>query len=218
MHGESDRIVTLLTDRHGRVGAIARGARASRRRFGGALEPFALLHVGLSFGAGELAWLSEARIVRAFPRLLGDFDAMREAGRVLELVRRIAPRRQAEPRLLDCVVSTFERLETGPDPTVYATAALRAFAAVGTPPRLDRCVACAKMPMAGQAALFDPKRGGLVCRRCGGGPLRLSAAARAWMTAVSEGHPAPSIQIRELADVETALDAFALVHAPDGMT
>ena len=36
-YGESDRIVTLLTERHGKVTAIAKGARRSRKRFGGAL-------------------------------------------------------------------------------------------------------------------------------------------------------------------------------------
>ncbi|HSM92508.1 MAG TPA: DNA repair protein RecO, partial [Anaeromyxobacteraceae bacterium] len=46
-YGESDRIVTLLTRERGKVGAYARGARASRRRFPGLLEPFTLLSAEL---------------------------------------------------------------------------------------------------------------------------------------------------------------------------
>ena len=41
--GEADRVVTLLTRERGKVAAYARGARASRRRFGGSLEPFTLV-------------------------------------------------------------------------------------------------------------------------------------------------------------------------------
>ncbi|HEX7488511.1 MAG TPA: DNA repair protein RecO, partial [Anaeromyxobacteraceae bacterium] len=43
-YGESDRVVTLLTAERGKVSAFARAARASRRRFGGALEHFTLVH------------------------------------------------------------------------------------------------------------------------------------------------------------------------------
>jgi len=41
--GESDRIVTLLTEQHGKVAGIAKGAKNSRRRFAGTLEPFVLI-------------------------------------------------------------------------------------------------------------------------------------------------------------------------------
>ena len=39
-YGEADRILHLYTPRHGRVGAIAKGVRRSRSRFGARLEPF----------------------------------------------------------------------------------------------------------------------------------------------------------------------------------
>jgi DNA repair protein RecO (recombination protein O) len=48
--GESDRIVTLLTRRHGRVRAVARGVRRTTSRFGARLEPFG--HVDLQI-AGD---------------------------------------------------------------------------------------------------------------------------------------------------------------------
>src|SRR5437016_5754381 len=42
-YGESDRIVTLITEQHGKVTGIAKGAKNSRRRFAGTLEPFVLI-------------------------------------------------------------------------------------------------------------------------------------------------------------------------------
>ena len=38
--GEADRIVTLLTRRHGKVRAVARGVRRTSSKFGARLEPF----------------------------------------------------------------------------------------------------------------------------------------------------------------------------------
>ncbi|HTU59687.1 MAG TPA: DNA repair protein RecO, partial [Polyangiales bacterium] len=43
--GESDRVITLLTRELGLVSTMARAARKSKRRFAGALEGFAIIHV-----------------------------------------------------------------------------------------------------------------------------------------------------------------------------
>jgi DNA repair protein RecO (recombination protein O) len=215
--GEADRILTLLTERWGRIAVMARGARRSQRRFAGALEPFAILEATIALGTGDVARLSEARLLRAFPRLLGSLVAMREAGRALELVRRVAPQREGEPRLLAVVERLFEELD-GATPEVreaggaQARAAVRALVVVGLAPRLDVCVGCGRAPEPHQAALFDPVRGGIVCRACGGGPLRLSARARRWMSAAStDADPGP---LEDRAEVEGAIEAFVVRHAP----
>src|SRR5262245_65015509 len=39
-YGEADRIVVFLTDDRGKKRGVAKNATKSRRRFGGALEPF----------------------------------------------------------------------------------------------------------------------------------------------------------------------------------
>ena len=46
--GESDRVVRLLGPERGRVDAVARGARRSRKRFGGALDPGTRVELTLS--------------------------------------------------------------------------------------------------------------------------------------------------------------------------
>ena len=58
-YGESDRIVTLLTATHGKVTALARGARSSRKRFGAALSPFGFGEAMLRERRGQDLWLLE---------------------------------------------------------------------------------------------------------------------------------------------------------------
>jgi DNA repair protein RecO (recombination protein O) len=45
--GEADRIITLLTKRHGRVRAVAKGVRRTRSKFGATVEPFSHVDVQL---------------------------------------------------------------------------------------------------------------------------------------------------------------------------
>ncbi len=53
-YGEADRILHLYTPEHGRLGAIAKGARRARSRFGARLEPFFQIGVVLHEGRGDL--------------------------------------------------------------------------------------------------------------------------------------------------------------------
>lgn len=193
-YAEADRIVTLLSSRHGKVSLLARGARRSKRRFGGALEPFSLLDVELSFGRGELGVLHEARVTRAFPRLLRDLGRMSAAGAALELVREVMPERAPDPMMFSSTASMFEGLERG---VVAPKLLLLAFqvhvmALSGFSPRLTACGVCGKRPSRNQAAELDPARGFLVCQSCGGAAYRLSGALRERLVAALSEQWMPS--------------------------
>ena len=54
-YGEADRILHLYTPHSGRLGAIAKGVRRARSRFGGRLEPFFRLQPGAPRGARRAA-------------------------------------------------------------------------------------------------------------------------------------------------------------------
>src|SRR4051812_25367722 len=68
-YGEADRIVHLYTPHRGRVGAIAKGVRRSRSRFGGRLEPFFRLAPIPHQGRGELLTLPSAQTLAGPPPL-----------------------------------------------------------------------------------------------------------------------------------------------------
>src|SRR5690242_6719351 len=87
--GEADRIVHLYTPLRGRVGAIAKGVRRSRSRFGGRLEPFFRLDLVLHEGRGELLTVTAAETVEGYPRLREDAGALDAAARVCDAVSRL---------------------------------------------------------------------------------------------------------------------------------
>ena len=158
-YGESDVIAHLLVRGRGRVSAFARGARSSRRRFGGALEPFQLVEVLLAERSGQELWmLREASVAEAYPGLREDLHRIAHAGYAAELAHELS--RPAEPadELFALLAEFLHRLAAGP----ATSARLRAL----------------ELPW-GKAA-FDAGAGGLACARCAHpGALLLTPGARA---------------------------------------
>ena len=107
---ETDRVVTLLTEHFGKLGVIARGARRSKRRFCGALEPFLLLDVQFRFGRGELAHLEQSRVKVAFPGIVKSLTKIDLAGAALDLVRVGTAAEERDSTLFFTVVTLFQLL------------------------------------------------------------------------------------------------------------
>jgi DNA repair protein RecO (recombination protein O) len=188
-YAEADRIVSLFTRQHGRLSAVARAARKSKRRFAGALEGFAVVDAELVLGSGELARLVSARVVRSFGILLGDLTRMSTAGALLRLARELIPERAPDEDLFDELVGMLAALDDAsvPPATYRIAFELRLLALTGFAPLLSACGVCGKQPPTGKAAEFDPMRGSLLCRACGGASQHLRAELRLRMQAALEG-------------------------------
>lgn len=177
---DADRIVTLLTADYGKVSLLARGARRSRKRFGGALEPYCVIRAEVGFGRGELGRLAQASVQRTFLGILRELGKMQLAGAALELVRKSTPMREPDQRLFRTTVQVLATIdaELAREDLLLAFQT-RVLALAGLAPQLDVCGQCGRRAPEGQAARFDPTLGAIMCRACGGGPLHLSGPTRA---------------------------------------
>lgn len=212
-YGESDLVLTLLTDSMGRVSALARGARKSVKRFGGVLEPMHTLRVSYDDRSGaELVVLREAKLERARPFLITSLERMQAAGQALNWVRKAAPPRTPEPEVWAKMQSFLDHL-SNPEDTASVRARLAAtglqlLAAFGWGIDFERCVSCGKAPAPGQPAAIDAARGGLLCRDCGGARWRLNSEQRVALLRAAAGgeledeHAALALEL-----VDTALKA-----------
>lgn len=213
---DSDRVVTLLTEDHGKVAALARGARRSQKRFGGALQPYVVMHAHYRSGRGELAHLERVTVDRSFLRILRNLEAIGAAGAALAVIRERIPDHEPEPAVFDLAVRFLSALDSGAPPEESLLSLhIRVLALLGFSPALDRCVHCGKEPALDRAASFDPLRGGIVCRACGGARLVLSAAALKRWAAVEAGDEFPDVRWPEKArgQIRDALAALDEHHA-----
>ena len=188
---DSDRILTLLTRDLGKISAIARWARSSRKRFGGALEPFALLEVSLGRGRGhdKMLLLNEALLVDSHPGLATDLGRIGSAALVTELVRELTPENDPDPRMFDLLrefMSLMSSTKTVSVKALALCAVLRVLAFCGVAVGIGRCTACGTPVPQGKKAYFDPLRGGIVCTPCGGGPILLCAGAATALTFIEK--------------------------------
>jgi DNA repair protein RecO (recombination protein O) len=164
--GEADRIVTLLTRRHGRVRAVAKGVRRTSSRFGARLEPFG--HVDVQFYAARtLDIVTQVETVEGFgSRLVGDYGRYTTGCVVLETAERLAGA-EGEPalRLYLLVVGALRALAEGQreSPLVLDAFLLRAMAVAGWAPALSECARCAAP---GPHRAFSVPAGGVVCPGC----------------------------------------------------
>ncbi len=186
--GEADRIVTLLTRRHGRVRAVAKGVRRTRSKFGARLEPFS--HVDCQFYAGRsLDIVDQAEGVRNYgAELVADYPRYTAGTAVLETAERLTAEEQ-EPslRLFLLVVGALRSLvgaEHDP-PLVLDAFLLRAMAVAGWEPSL---LDCAKCGAPGPHRAFSVPAGGVVCSICRpSGSVTPSAEAVVLMSALLTG-------------------------------
>jgi DNA repair protein RecO (recombination protein O) len=183
-YGESDRIVTLLTELHGKVTGIAKGAKNSRRRFAGTLEPF--VHIRAAFHVrphADLVFLLHCELLRSLRTFTRDLDRFAAGSYVLDLTDRMVLGRESGRETYALVHDTLGLLDTGspPEPLLRAFE-LHLLAASGYAPALDRCGGCAA-PADGATRYLSVARMGLLCRACvpAGEPVRpvRDATARA---------------------------------------
>jgi len=167
-YGESDRIVTLITETQGKLTGIAKGAKNSRRRFAGTLEPF--VHIRTVFRqrpSSDLAFLVRCEFLGVFRRFTSDLERFAAGSYVLELTDRMVFGRESGRDVYRLVAEVLALLDAG----MAIEPLLRAFelhllAASGYAPALDRCRMCGTPVARAETIYLAVERGGLLCRPC----------------------------------------------------
>jgi DNA repair protein RecO (recombination protein O) len=186
--GEADRIVTLLTRRHGRVRAVAKGVRRTGSRLGSRVEPF--MHIDLQLYEGRsLDIVTQVETIAPYgERIATDYARYTAGTAILETSERLtAEEREPSIRLYLLVVGALRTLaEAGHATTLVLDAfILRAMGIAGYEPALAACAVCGTP---GPHRWFGVGMGGLACsEHRPPGAATISPAALLLMTALSGG-------------------------------
>jgi DNA repair protein RecO (recombination protein O) len=164
--GEADRIVTLLTRRHGRVRAVAKGVRRTSSRFGSRLEPFT--HVDLQLAEGRsLDVVTQAETVAPYAARIGaDYQAYTAGTVMLETAERLVveDREPALQQFLLLLGALRAICDTDRPPGLVLDAfLLRSLAVAGYAPSFEACARCGTE---GPHVAFSPGAGGMLCADC----------------------------------------------------
>ncbi len=212
---EADRVVTLLSDRQGKMEAVARGARRPRSRLIGATQPFCLIEASL-FRGRSMDTINQAEVIEGFRGLREDLLLMAHATYVCEMVDESLGFYDVTPGVFSLVLTSLGLLRDGADPgTVRHMFQIRLLMTQGIGPEVKRCVACGR---AGDTPFFHAAQGGLMCEDCGraAGAEPISKSALESMKALARLDPGKGVRlrmnVRTKAEVSRVLDAYVLWH------
>ena len=162
----SSKLVTLITENHGLIKVVAKGARRPRSAFGASLEPITLINcIYYHRDTRDLQSLSSTDIIESYGSLKEDLSMLAVASGIVEIA-------QTHTALEDPRAGTFDLLvESLNDMCESAVAdaekhlwrfVLRLLSAAGYQPSLDTCMKCGRKAKSAKVFFSFPD-GGLVC-------------------------------------------------------
>jgi DNA repair protein RecO (recombination protein O) len=157
--GEADRIITFMTERHGKVRAVAKGVRKTKSKFGARLEPTS--HVALQLYEGrELDIVTQAESVDHFKAIREDLDRLSHAVTMLEATDQLSLEREPNPDLYRMLLGALRSVDARNSALVVAGFHWKVLALEGFRPQVESCVVCEEPE---GLVSVDPTEGGLLC-------------------------------------------------------
>lgn len=216
-YGEADRILHLYSKSRGRIGAIAKGARKPRSRFGGRLEPFFRLDLLLHEGRSELMTVTSAATVDGYSRLRSSGPALTAGARGCDAVLRLLDAAEPNPPAYNLLCRYLSLLDDPGEPratdlTTALSFRLKLALVAGFVPELASCAHCGESD---QLVGFSGAAGGVICSCCEAGSFPLDEEAHRFMVeALAQPlSEAPAAEPHALRQVERAIGETLEHHA-----
>jgi DNA repair protein RecO (recombination protein O) len=178
-HGESDLILTLFCRDFGRLSAIAKGARKSKKRFVNKLEIFTFLQITFDKKPNRsLAFLSDAELHTTFPNLRQKLPLYYSASIIREYLLQGIREGEPDGDVFRLSLWALHNIDQNKSPkTVVALFLIHYYNALGYCPDLNSCESCKNIVTNRYNYTFNISSGRLSCSNCmspGTGGIKLS--------------------------------------------
>jgi DNA repair protein RecO (recombination protein O) len=161
-YSETDRILTVLSERQGKFSIIAKGVRRPASKIGPHLELLSITQLMLARGR-DLDVVSGAETVESHHRLRTDLAAYGAASHCAEITDRFLAERDAHRPVYRALSDVLAHLDAGDSPENVSTwYALFLLEQMGVRPELYRCIVCER-PIDEQPNAFSSRLGGMLC-------------------------------------------------------
>ena len=137
--GETDRIVTVLAQGHGKIRGVAKGVRKPGSRFGARLEPTTHIAFQCYRGRSDLDVVTQVETIDANRALREHYGCLTHAVSMLEATDQVAQDREPNAALYRMLVGALRTLAAEPSPLVSAAFFWKLLALEGFHPLLDAC-------------------------------------------------------------------------------
>lgn len=168
--GESDKIVSFLTESHGKLIGIAKGAKRSRKRFVNSLEPFSLVNLRFQDRAhSNLAFILAADLACGLKDLLTSLEKISFASYLVEITDGLIGEREENRLVFQHLKDGLAQIDERSTSLIFLTSfELKLLKLTGYQPLLDSCRCCGRERRYRCEAgwYFSPRDGGILCESC----------------------------------------------------
>jgi DNA repair protein RecO (recombination protein O) len=201
--GEADRVLHLYTEDRGRIGAVAKGVRRVKSRFGGRLEPLSRVKLVLHEGRSDLCTVTAADTVHAHATLRERRASIERATDACDAVLKLFDAAEPNVPAYNLLCHELALLDSDAELATFAQALafrMKLLLAAGFVPELAACAACGEREHLGA---FSAAAGGIVCPACEAGAFALDQEAHQFMVdaiakPLSEASEAPAWALRQV--------------------
>ena len=163
VHGETSKIIQILTKEYGVIGVIAKGARTLKSDF--RVKTSKLIHgyFYMNYKEDKLSILTGVDVINSFRNIQKDITKISYASYMLDLAEQVMKQNYDE-RIYDNLLSALDKVENDFDPSVICSILeLKYLDYLGVMPMLDGCSICETK---NNLVTLSSEKGGYVCNAC----------------------------------------------------
>jgi len=164
---ENDIKVSLYSPDQGRLDLIARGARKTKSKLAGHIEPISLVRIMVIRGK-RLDYLGSAINEVNYFNIKNDLDKLAIAGEAINIFNRLVKPAETDKKLFNHLtgfLNFIDELKIIKHQLWSDFFIFKLLAKLGYKPELCDCLRCSRK-ITPQGNYFDLNRGGLICKNC----------------------------------------------------
>ncbi len=165
-HRETSKLAFFFTRKCGKVIGVLKGIRKNPRKFGSSADKCSVNDIVFyQYGSSDIHLVSQCDMKEFFPVLCENIKAMTAAEYVCELLNKVVPLEEPNPKIYLLLLNFFRALGKTSEPSrLVHMFQIKVLGLSGFKPHIDSCVRCGK-DVVGKAR-FSIFKGGLVCGGC----------------------------------------------------
>jgi len=159
---ETDKIVTVFSEKEGKISAVARGVKKPKSSLRACVQPFCHSLLFLNRGR-ELDLITQAKLIDFYGNSREDLPRMLYAVYMMEILDKSLMERMPQRNLYYTTLEILEHMnDKGFNPLIIRFFELKLLISQGYKPMLKQCIYCGNK----QAVGFVLSEGGVVCADC----------------------------------------------------
>ncbi|KRQ86645.1 DNA repair protein RecO [Caloramator mitchellensis] len=162
--GESDKIITIFTDKLGKIDVVAHGARKPKSQIASSTLPFCYCKFSIYKGK-NLYTLSQSQIIESFQRIIMDLEKLSLGSYILEMIDVLNEKEAKNVYMLGLLLKSLYLLsDSDVDLELLKTTfEYKIVSLSGYQPSVLNCVKCKSNE---ELHFFSITDGGMVCDKC----------------------------------------------------